>query len=241
MQSRIVAQIVVPCLNEELAIPAFLAEANRLREASQGIEFNFIFVDNGSTDQSFNLLNLHCKNFERDQLIPCQDVGYGAALKAGFRHTTTPLIGFVDLDCTYPLISFTELYKKMAGDADVAIAIANRMTRQSKMPLLRAIGNYFYRLIIRVVYGPNLSDVCSGMRLFKRSLLREILSLENNGLGFSIELTCCMLMQKWKFSFSDINYQERQGRSKLNIITDGLEFLKQIFESRNRSYEKLEI
>ena len=67
------------------------------------------------------------------------------------------------------------------------------------------------------------------MRLFRRDLLSNILMSKNDGLGFSIELTCTMLLEKWIYKFVDIVYNERSGPSKLNILTDGFSFLNQIF------------
>lgn len=240
MQSRIDAQIIVPCLNEESSIPAFLEELALFRQslASESVHFNLIFVDNGSTDKSYSLLQKHCAAHPKDTLIRCAARGYGAALKMGFENSSAEILGFTDLDCTYPLSKFSDLYKYLADNADTDMVIANRMTKQSKMPKLRTIGNRLYTSVIKVVYGIQLPDACSGMRLFRRRLLDTVLACENIGLGFSIELTCRMLLNDWIFKYVDISYNERQGTSKLNVIKDGFSFLTQIFYSKRFPYDK---
>lgn len=234
------AQIVVPCLNEELSIPGFLNELKAFRQTAQAaqLQFDFIFVDNGSTDHSFSMLTNHCQLNPSDQLFLCTEKGYGSALKFGFSRSTSELIGFLDLDCTYPLVSLIEMHNKIALQSDLDIVIANRMTKSSKMPFLRAVGNTFYVFIIAIVYRQNLKDACSGMRLFRNIHLPSILRLKNNGLGFSIELTCMTLIENWTYRFVDISYNERCGASKLNVITDGFSFLNQIFYSKRIQYDK---
>lgn len=240
MQSRINAQIIVPCLNEESSIPAFLEELLLFREnlKSEDVSFDLIFVDNGSIDRSFDLLQKHCQSNLNDKLIRCAARGYGAALKMGFENSSAELLGFTDLDCTYPLSKFIELYKNLAKNPETDMVIANRMTKESKMPLLRSVGNRLYTSVIKLVYGIQLPDACSGMRLFRRQLLDTVLTCENIGLGFSIELTCRMLLNHWTFNYVDISYNERQGTSKLNVVTDGFSFLTQIFSSKRNTYDK---
>lgn len=240
MQSRISAQIIVPCLNEETSIPSFLEELSQFRQNlnSKTIYFDVIFVDNGSSDRSYHLLHRHCQLNMNDRVFRCLVPGYGAALKMGFENSSAELIGFTDLDCTYPLSKFVDLYKLLVNSPNIDMIIANRMTKQSKMPVLRSIGNRLYTSLILVIYQVKLPDACSGMRLFRRRLLSKILTCENLGLGFSIELTCRMLLENWIFRFIDISYKERKGASKLNVITDGFSFLKQIFYSKRIQYDK---
>ncbi len=240
MQSRINAQIIVPCLNEESSIPAFLDELAQFRKSIQDSDFQFdmVFVDNGSIDESVRMLQQHCAKNSNDRLIRCAARGYGAALKMGFQNTHADLLGFTDLDCTYPLIKFLDLYKYLANNPTIDMVIANRMTKKSKMPMLRLVGNRLYTFLIMLIYQVKLPDACSGMRLFHRRILTKVLSCENPGLGFSIELTCRMLLDDWIFKFVDISYNERKGTSKLNVFTDGFSFLNQIFQTRRIPYDK---
>ena len=244
MQRPINAQIIVPCLNEEISIPAFLNELENFRRQlllnpqTMNLVFDFIFVDNGSTDRSHALLSQHCLAYPNDRIIVCLGKGYGRALKEGFKQASAQFVGFLDLDCTYPIKSLVDLHSQISLNPELDVIIANRMTKWSKMPPLRALGNWIYIFLIALVYRKKLKDACSGMRLFRSRLLTTVLKLENNGLGFSIEMTCRMLLENWAYQFVAIIYNERSGPSKLNIVTDGFSFLNQIFNSKRIQYDK---
>ena len=70
-----------------------------------------------------------------------------------------------------------------------------------------------------------LSDVCSGMRVFKSELADEIVRLEADDLSFSIQLTGHSIVKKWKLGEVPIQYRTRVGDSKLFVISDGFKFL----------------
>lgn len=240
MQRRNRVQIIIPCLNEESSIPTFIEELEKFRQSDEveTVSFEILFVDNGSTDQSFQLLESHCSCNPLDSLIRCSAPGYGTALKMGFENSSAELLGFTDLDCTYPFNKFSDLYKCLMDDQSLDIVIANRMTKHSKMPLLRTLGNKLYTGLIRAVYQVQLPDACSGMRLFRRRVLSKVITCNNPGLGFSIELTCRMIVDSCRYHFVNINYNERKGASKLNLIADGFSFLNQIFYSKRIPYDK---
>ena len=226
--------IVVPVLNEAESIPQFCKDAQRLQldAESQNLSVSFIFVDNGSQDSSFSLLSSHCQCNPSWSLMRCDTRGYGAALKSGFAAARGDYIGFIDLDSTYPMAAFVPLVTALRSEPKVKMAIGSRLNSESKMPLVRKIGNHLYRTAIKLIYLVNIPDACSGMRVFRAEDSPFILNQTNDGLGFSIQLTCACLRVSWPLHFQQIAYFERSGPSKLSVVRDGLDFLKEIFCER---------
>ena len=223
--------IVVPCYNEEKAMPVFLDEVTRFFQLFSkdlpGFTLNFIFVDNNSTDGSLQMLSEFAEKFSPSgsiQVIQCLTQGYGAALKAGFNAAQSDWYGFADLDNTYPLKDFPPMIKLALND-NLDIVFANRLQLKTDMPVVRKIGNLFYSVVSQMLFQNSVKDMCTGMRVFKSSRRPKIVSLPSNDLKFSIEFTATTLKEEWPKAEIPIVYRERLGESKLSVVKDGILFL----------------
>lgn len=126
--------IIVPCYNEQEALPYFYkaicAEAERLRPR----EIELIFVDDGSIDQTAGLLReLAAKDSRIRALIFSRNFGKEAAMYAGLEHARGDYIGIMDADLQDP----PELLEQMArildgGEYDCAAT--RRVTRKGEPP-----------------------------------------------------------------------------------------------------------
>ncbi|OFZ29651.1 MAG: hypothetical protein A2622_10525 [Bdellovibrionales bacterium RIFCSPHIGHO2_01_FULL_40_29] len=220
--------LIIPCYNEEKAIPPFQRELLQFRDQFQAqfpeIELGVIFVNNNSTDQSASLLHKMVKESVGIQVINCPKQGYGAALKAGFSSVNATWYSFADLDNTYPLQDIITMFT-LLRDQNLDIVYANRLRLQTGMPFLRRLGNLFYSGLSQLFFQNSIHDMCSGLRVFTAQRLPQILKLKSEGLNFSIEFTAVCLKQKWPRSEFNIQYRERIGPSKLSVIQDGFAFL----------------
>lgn len=228
MQKKSSFGLVIPCYNEEKAIPEFLKELDQFIElyGDQNCEFDLsiLFVDNGSSDNSRTLLESYCINKSAVNICFELNLGYGAALKTGFHLLNTDFFGFVDLDQTYPLNDFIKLLNE-AAEHGFDMVMGGRLHYRSDIPTSRKTGNWFYSLLTRFFFKTPIVDMCTGMRVFRSSVKNQITNLKENDLSFSIELTICALKQKWKINEYPIDYRERAGESKLSVVRDGLKFL----------------
>lgn len=232
MASKSSFVVIVPCYNEEHAIPAFLNEVDAVHKEFQDkcpeFQFKVIFVNNNSSDNSPGKL----ADFAKDRnvgepwvtLTDCPVQGYGATLKRGFTAVQADWYGFADLDNTYPLHRFINMLI-LAEKENLDIVFGNRLTAKNGMPLVRRIGNLFYSIVSKLIFQNSVKDMCTGMRLFRNSKKATIINLPSNDLKFSIEFTATVLKQKWSYDQIPIDYRERIGASKLSVIKDGILFL----------------
>jgi glycosyltransferase involved in cell wall biosynthesis len=218
--------VVLPCHNEESAIPTVLPKLLSIRSEilkQTGLsEIEIIVVNDGSTDQSENLLHQYLP--EISLLSFATNRGYGHALKEGFRQSKGDFIAFYDLDDTCQpedLVSMVNLLKEdRAG-----MVCGNRLNAHSKMPLLRYFGNWLYRRLTVLLLGIELNDCCTGMRVFRSEYRDVFCSHLPHHLNFSLAMTVLFLRQKGVYREIPIQYHRRLGDSKLSIFSDGPLFL----------------
>ena len=219
--------IVIPCYNEEEAIPSVVPRTLRsldtLVEDQQIKDYEVIVVNDKSTDNSLAELS----QFPSLRVISTKGKGrgYGKALKEGFQSATGDWIAFLDMDNSYrpediPLL--VEAAK--TGDSD--FIMGQRPFKEEGMSFTRGLGNWVYVVLAKLIYRSHLEDVCSGFRLFHRRHLNDVVSIPEDGLDFSIHLTLKMICQKTFIKPINIQYDARLGDSKLSVFSDGLSFLR---------------
>jgi glycosyltransferase involved in cell wall biosynthesis len=190
--------LIVPCYNEAGAIPLFETEAldfkSQFELAFQDFSFKLVFVDNNSSDSSVELLQLLVQQHSFVRVENCSVQGYGAALKHGFASVDADYMAFLDLDNTYPLISLIPMLNQLLEKSS-DIVFGARIHTNSRISIVRKFGNLLYVLLLRWLLKSSLSDVCSGMRVFRGDLKPQILKLKSNDLSFSIEFTAYVVIE----------------------------------------------
>ena len=215
--------IVIPAYNEEKGIAEIACRVLSVEAdlKNAGIdELELLIVDDGSKDRTAEVVskiagvNLICHPKNR---------GYGAALKTGFSKARGELIGFLDADGTYPPEYFPHLCRAALNGVD--LVIGSRMAgAESKMPLTRRVGNFFFANLLTVLSRQKVTDSASCMRVFKREILEQIYPLPD-GLNLTPVMSTRALHEGITIGEVPIPYSERVGRSKLSVIRDGRIFL----------------
>lgn len=236
MSKATVFSIVVPCFNEELAIPRFLQDLAVFRidfsKKFSDVQLRVTFVNNNSSDSSKKLLLTHFHDDSDVSVIDCLDQGYGSALKFGFAHLTADYYAFLDLDNTYPLETFLDIFEIVRINPETDMLMTNRFSNVSQMPMIRNIGNHLFAWLVSLLFRQKLTDACSGLRIIHARRIADVINLSCRGLDFSIQLTCYSLKKKWNVKYHQMIYNHRDGESKLSIIKDGFLFLKAVLMTK---------
>ena len=215
--------VVIPAYNEERGIAEIacrvLSMEADLKHAGVD-QLELLIVDDGSKDRTVEVAS---KIAGVNLICHLRNKGYGAALKTGFSKARGELIGFLDADGTYPPEYFPQLCRAALNGAD--LVIGSRMAgADSKMPLTRRVGNFFFANLLTLLSRQKVSDSASGMRVFKREILEQIYPLPN-GLNLTPVMSTRALHEGINIGEVPIPYSERVGRSKLSVIRDGRIFL----------------
>lgn len=223
--------IVIPAYNEESCIQDvvrdLLSKRPGILERTDLEEVEAIVVNDGSTDRTGELLEALVSEGGGHLRVIHHEMngGYGAALKTGFRAASGSFISFMDADGTVSPDSFIGMYKALRK-AEADMVVGTRMDRtKSEMPLLRTIGNRFFATLLSFLSGERVRDSASGVRLFRKELNSMMYSLPD-GLHFTPAMSTKAIHEKVKIVETAIPYAERSGKSKLNVLTDGLRFLR---------------
>jgi dolichol-phosphate mannosyltransferase len=114
--------VIIPCYNEEESLPQLFEKLSELTKNHSNYFFYFIFVDDGSTDNTYELLRQKSSEFPGSIVVRHEkNMNLGAALRTGITHATNAdVIAFLDSDCTYDPGLVIQLVSEIEKGADLA-------------------------------------------------------------------------------------------------------------------------
>ncbi|HSH04642.1 MAG TPA: glycosyltransferase family 2 protein [Anaerolineae bacterium] len=219
--------LVIPAYNEENGILDIIQRILDVQDDLKKVDVTLtelLVVDDGSKDKTAKLTQEISVKHPVVRLVEHpQNKGYGAALKTGFEMAKGDLVGFLDADGTYPPEYFPQLCTAALQGAD--LVIGSRMSgSDSQMPTTRYIGNRFFATLLSYISGRHVTDSASGMRIFKRNILKQLYPLPD-GLNLTPVMSTRALHESINIIEVPIPYSERVGNSKLSVVRDGSIFL----------------
>lgn len=172
--------IVVPCYNEEKALPYFFAAMTEVTEGlnkKYELDFEFIFVDDGSSDNTLEYLKkLKCDNERVRYISFSRNFGKEAALYAGLERAKGNYIAVMDADLQDPPELLGEMYEAIKNEG-FDCAAARRTTRRGEPPIRSFFAKMFYK-VIRKISNADITDGARDYRLMKRCVADAILSMK---------------------------------------------------------------
>ena len=160
--------VIVPCYNEEEALPLFYAEIQSVMAKMDDVAWELCFVDDGSTDGTLAHLRVRFTSFSRN-------FGKEAAMFAGFEMCTGDYAAVMDADMQDPPSLLPEMYEILrTGEYD---SVATRRTTRTGEPRIRS---FFARMFYRIINKISNADIVDGardFRLMRRSMVDAILSM----------------------------------------------------------------
>ena len=162
--------LIVPCYNEEEAIPIFYEETLKVtKELQKELEFEFCFVDDGSSDRTLECIKdlrrkdkrVHFTSFSRN-------FGKEAGLYAGLDMATGDYVATMDVDLQDPPSLLPEMYQIIKesqgkGKEEYDCVATRRVTRKGE-PLIRS---FFARLFYKIINKMSSTEIVDGARDFR--------------------------------------------------------------------------
>ena len=168
--------IVVPCYNEEQALPLFYQEITRVAQEMAPVDFEFLFVDDGSKDNTLPVLRSLAEADKRVRFLSfSRNFGKEAGMLAGLQHAKGDFVALMDADLQDPPSLLPELYHAVTQEG-YDCAATRRTNRQGEPPIRSFFARQFYRLINRIS-DADIVDGARDYRLMRRSVVNAILSL----------------------------------------------------------------
>ncbi|MBL1228903.1 glycosyltransferase family 2 protein [Enterococcus sp. BWB1-3] len=168
--------IVVPCYNEEEAIPSFFKEVENIRERLTH-EIEYIFVNDGSKDRTLACLRaLHKQYPDRVRYLSfSRNFGKEAGLFAGLQAAKGDLITVMDADLQDPPDLLPQMVQ-MIETEDIDCVGTRRTTRDGEPAIRSFFARLFYKLINRIG-ETEMVDGARDFRLMTRQMVDSILEL----------------------------------------------------------------
>ena len=169
--------VVVACYNEEEALPYFYKEICNIAKKMKEVEFEFIFVNDGSKDKTLEVLKEFLKKDKRVHYLSfSRNFGKEAAMYAGLEHATGDYITVMDADLQDPPALLEEMYQAITEEGYDCVG-TRRVTRKGEPPIRSFFARMFYRLINKMS-KVELVDGARDYRLMTRQMVDAILSLK---------------------------------------------------------------
>lgn len=215
---RKLLSLVMPAYNEQLYIEKVV---EKVLSTDYGIDFELVFVDDGSTDRTLELMEKYSSH-PRVRIISAPHKGKGAAVRRGIKESKGDLVIIQDADLEYDPAEIKSLVEGMEKTKSVVV-YGSRFTGKYRKTgsFLYTAGNIFLTFFTNLMTGLNLSDMETCYKLFDGNLIRSI-HLVSNGFEFEPEITCRLSQKKIDILEVPISYMARtRFQGKKIKISDG--------------------
>lgn len=163
--------VVVPLFNEEESLSELQEWIARVMEANQ-LSYEVIFVDDGSKDRSWNVIEeLSAKNKSVKGIKFQRNYGKSAALQMGFETATGKVVITMDADLQDSPDEIPELYRMiMEEDYDVV----SGWKKKRFDPITKTLPTKLYNWAARQLTGIKLHDFNCGLKAYKLAVVKSI-------------------------------------------------------------------
>ena len=168
--------IVVPCYNEEAALPVYYKEMCRVMKEMSELEFEIIYVDDGSADGTLGILKDMNDKDERCKFLSfSRNFGKEAALYAGLKSAAGDYVATMDVDLQDPPGLLPEMYRILKEES--YDSVATRRSDRTGEPRLRSfLSEKFYK-VINSISKTKIVSGARDYRLMRRNMVDAVLEM----------------------------------------------------------------
>ena len=168
--------VIVPCYNEEESLPLFYIEICKVAESFKHVDFEFIFVNDGSRDNTLSLARDLAKSDKRVRYISfSRNFGKEAAILAGLEYSVGDYVAIMDADLQDPPSLLHEMYDGIKNEGYDCVA-TRRVSRKGEPPIRSFFAKCYYKLINKIS-KTEIVDGARDYRLMSRQMVNSILEL----------------------------------------------------------------
>lgn len=172
-----ILSIIVPCYNEESALPYFYQEIDKVSKELKELTFELIFINDGSKDKTLEVLKEYHKKDKRVKYLSfSRNFGKEAAMYAGLEHAKGDYVTIMDADLQDPPSLLKEMYR-LAEEEGYDCIGTRRVTRKGEPPIRSFCARMFYKLINRLS-KVEMVDGARDYRFMNRKMVNAILELK---------------------------------------------------------------
>ncbi|WP_165042450.1 glycosyltransferase family 2 protein [Dysgonomonas sp. ZJ709] len=168
--------LIIPCYNEEQALPFLYEELKKVTEGMSGQEFEFIFVNDGSKDKTLSVIKGLKDVDDRVRYVSfSRNFGKEAGIYAGLEASTGDYVALMDADLQDPPSLLKEMYDTLKTE-DYDCVATRRLDRKGEPAIRSFFAKQFYQLINKIS-DTEIVDGARDFRLMSRQMVNAIIDL----------------------------------------------------------------
>lgn len=206
--------VLVPCYNESDAIELYFPKLVKFCIEN---EFKLIIVNDGSNDDSFEKLDKYKTDYDIIIINHKVNKGYGSAIISGIMGSNTAYTITIDSDGQHNLEDINKMYKYLVKtDSDMVVG---KRISDKHSSFYRNTGKKIIKLFLNILMRVRISDLNSGMKIFRTDLAKKYLYLCPETMAFSQIFLLLFIYNKHLVNEIDVTVNKRiAGKSKIKII-----------------------
>lgn len=210
--------IIIPAKNEHAGLGVLLPALRKKYPTAE-----IIVVNDGSSDDTAKI----CVTHNVVLLTHPYSIGNGAAIKSGARAAKGKILVFMDADGQHNPEDIPKLLSKLEAGYDMVIGARHN---DSQASLGRSYANKIYNWLASWMVGQKIDDLTSGFRAVHADKFRQFVYLLPNGFSYPTTITMSFFRAGYPVAYVPIYAGQREGKSHVRIVHDGVRFLLIIFK-----------
>lgn len=210
--------LIIPVYNERDQIKFTINKISKLKLIIKEIEI--IFVDDLSTDDSFEIIKKNIKTKKFIKVIKNTKKGLGQAIQEGIKKSTSNYLCIFMCDMSDDLKDVKKYYD-LISKKNLDAVFGSRFMRNSKVnnyPIFKLILNRIANNIIKIIFLKNYNDFTNAFKIYKRSTLLNLFPIVSESFNVFLELPLKIITRNYNYKIIPINWNGRnKGKSKFKI------------------------
>jgi dolichyl-phosphate beta-glucosyltransferase len=227
-------EILIPSLNEAGRLPGTLDRTVEYL-AAQRYSSSVVVIDNGSIDQTVDLVAQMRPGRVPVSVIGCARPGKGAAVRRGIQTSRARFVGYMDADLATPIETLDAVVPLLTSGSQAVVGSrrVDGAVFAQRQPFLRLAGGTAFRVMAsRVLRG--IADTQCGFKFFSGDLARAVAGqLSIDGFAFDVELLSAVVQRGATVTEVPVVWADRKG-SSLRPGTDGARAIADVFRLSRR-------
>ena len=177
MAKKELISIIVPCYNEQESLPLFYEEANRVSKKMKNVDFEMVFINDGSKDNTLEILRDLSKKDDRVRYISfSRNFGKEAGMLAGLEAVTGDYAAIMDADMQDPPEKLIEMYDIIKNEKVDCVALYTE-SHEGYGFVRKSLTNLWYKIIDKISDSHQVPGA-RDFRLMTRQMVDSILSMK---------------------------------------------------------------
>lgn len=169
--------VIVPCYNEEESLPIFYKEITKVIKEMGNVEFELLFINDGSKDNTLNILRSLSKKDKRVRYISLsRNFGKEGGMYAGLENATGDFVAIMDADMQDPPSMIKEMYRSIKEEGYDCVALYSPNHKDYGF-IRKVFTKCWYKLIGVISSTPQVPGARE-FRLMKRKVVDAIVNMK---------------------------------------------------------------